>query len=51
MPGIGEIQDLEDYLSKYFISQKNLEFLILHSLILDVEQDKIFKKIIKGKLF
>ena len=24
VPGIGEIQDLEDYISKYFISQKNL---------------------------
>ena len=43
IPGIGEIQDLEDYLSKYFINKKNLEFLILHSQISDIEQDRIFK--------
>ena len=43
IPGIGEIQDLQDYLSKYFINKKNLEFLILHSQISDIEQDRIFK--------
>ena len=43
IPGIGEIQELQDYLSKYFIYKNNLEFLILHSLISDIEQDKIFK--------
>ena len=43
VPGIGEIQDLQDYLSKYFINKNNLDFLILHSQISDIEQDKIFK--------
>ena len=43
IPGIGEIQELQDYLSKYFIYKNNLEILILHSLISDFEQDKIFR--------
>jgi len=43
IPGIGEIQELKDYLSKYFMNKNDLEFLILHSLISDNEQDKIFK--------
>ena len=45
VPGIGEIQELKDYLSKYFIDKNNLEFLILHSQISDNEQDQIFKNI------
>ena len=45
IPGIGEIQELKDYLSKYFVNNKNLDFLILHSQISDNEQDEIFKSI------
>ena len=41
VPGIGEIQELEDYLNKIF--ENRFEILILHSQISDKEQDKIFK--------
>ena len=43
VPGIGEIQELQDYLAKSFIYKNSLEFLILHSQVSDMEQDKIFK--------
>ena len=43
IPGFGEIQDLHDYLTNYFIDNKDLEFLILHSQVNDEEQEKVFK--------
>ena len=43
VPGISEIQELQDYISRCFVYKNNLECLILHSLISDIEQDKIFK--------
>ena len=43
IPGLGEIQDLHDYLTNYFIDSKDLEFLILHSQVNDEEQEKVFK--------
>ena len=43
IPGLGEIQDLHDYLANYFINSKDLEFLILHSQVNDEEQEKVFK--------
>ena len=50
VPGIGEIQELQNYLLKYFIHKNNLDFLILHSQISDSEQDKIFKNNGKRKI-
>ena len=43
VPGLAEIQELQDYLSRYFLNKNKLEFLILHSQISDDEQDKVFK--------
>ena len=43
VPGLAEIQELQDYLSRYFLNKNKLEFLILHSQISDEEQDKVFK--------
>ena len=42
IPGLGEIQDLYDYLTNFFIDNKDLEFLILHSQVNDEEQEKVF---------
>ena len=52
IPGFGEIQDLLDYLSNYFIEtdNNNVEFLILHSLISDEEQEKVFQYSNKRKI-
>ena len=44
VPGLGEIQELQSYLSRYFLNKTTLEFLILHSQISDDEQDLVFKK-------
>ena len=43
VPGLGEIQELQSYLSRYFLNKTTLEFLILHSQISDDEQDLVFK--------
>jgi len=43
VPGLAEIQELQNYLSRYFLSKRSLEFLILHSQISDDEQDLVFK--------
>jgi ATP-dependent RNA helicase TDRD9 len=52
IPGFGEIQDLLDYLTNYFIevNNNNMEFLILHSLISDEEQEKVFINSNKRKI-
>ena len=52
IPGYAEIQDLNEYLSNYFIEHdnNNLEFLILHSLISDEEQEKVFQYSDKRKI-
>ena len=52
IPGYAEIQDLNEYLSNYFIehNNNNLEFLILHSLISDEEQEKVFQPSNKRKI-
>ena len=43
IPGFGEIQDLQEYLTDYFSDNDSFEFLILHSLVTDDEQEKVFK--------
>ena len=43
VPGLAEIQELQNYLSRYFLNKTTLEFLILHSQISDDEQDMVFK--------
>ena len=53
IPGYGEIQDLLEYLTNYFIENdnyNNIEFLILHSLISDEEQEKVFQQSSKRKI-
>ena len=52
IPGYGEIQDLLDFLTNHFIENdnNNLEFLILHSLISDEEQERVFKQSNKRKI-
>ena len=52
IPGYNEIQDLNEHLSNYFIEHdnNNLEFLILHSLISDEEQEKVFQNSNKRKI-
>jgi len=52
IPGYGEIQDLLDYLTNHFIEydKDNFEFLILHSLISDEEQEKVFQYSSKRKI-
>jgi ATP-dependent RNA helicase TDRD9 len=42
VPGLAEIQELQNYLSRYFLNKTTLEFLILHSQISDDEQDMVF---------
>ena len=42
VPGLAEIQELQNYLSRYFLNKTTLEFLILHSQISDDEQDLVF---------
>ena len=42
VPGLAEIQELQSYLSRYFLNKTTLEFLILHSQISDDEQDMVF---------
>ena len=49
IPGLAEIEYLQEYLSKYFINTNKLEFLILHSQISDDEQDKVFKNLEKKR--
>jgi len=44
VPGLAEIQDLQNYLTRYFLNKTTLEFLILHSQISDDEQDMVFKE-------
>ncbi len=48
VPGLAEIQELQNYLSRYFLNKTTLEFLILHSQISDDEQDMVFANY-KGK--
>ena len=48
VPGLGEIQELQGYLSRYFLNKTTLEFLILHSQISDDEQDLVFAEM-QGK--
>ena len=43
IPGLAEIQDLQNYLENYFLQKTFLEFLILHSQMSDEEQDRVFK--------
>ena len=43
VPGLGEIQDLHEYLTNYFGDNNDLEFFILHSQVNDDEQEKVFK--------
>ena len=52
IPGYGEIQDLLEYLTNYFLENdyNNMEFLILHSLISDEEQEKVFQHTDKRKI-
>ena len=52
IPGYGEIQDLLEYLTNHFIEydKDNFEFLILHSLISDEEQEKVFQYSSKRKI-
>ena len=52
IPGYGEIQDLLEYLTNYFTENdyNNMEFLILHSLISDEEQEKVFQHSDKRKI-
>ena len=42
VPGLAEIQELQNYLSRYFLNKTTLEFLILHSQVSDDEQDLVF---------
>ena len=44
IPGFSEIQDLQDYLLKYFNDNQSLKFLILHSQISDEDQKEAFKE-------
>ena len=43
VPGLGEIQDLYEYLTNYFGDNNDLEFFILHSQVNDDEQERVFK--------
>mgnify|MGYP002624102503 CR=1 FL=1 len=43
VPGLGEIQDLHEYLINYFGDNNDLEFFILHSQVNDDEQERVFK--------
>ena len=45
VPGLAEIQELQNYLSRYFLNKNTLEFLILHSQISDDEQDNVFNEV------
>lgn len=45
VPGLAEIQELQNYLSRYFLNKTTLEFLILHSQVSDDEQDLVFANI------
>ena len=44
IPGLAEIQDLQDYLINYFLDNEKLKFFILHSQIADEEQKEVFKE-------